>query len=131
MFEYFNAPAIFYMPTNVLALFATGKKTGLVIDTGHDVTNVLPIFEGYAILENLETELYGGKAVTDSLRVIYEDKDPLIKGNFDVIHNMKEYHARVVPRAGNSFNSESDGILYSLPDDQKIRLGEELARIPE
>lgn len=131
MFEQFNSPSIFFMPTNVLSLFSTGKKSGLVIDSGHDVTNVLPVFEGYAIRESLETELYGGKAITDSLKIIYEDRDPLIKGNFDVIHKVKELYACVSPNPTSNFSTSNDGKLFSLPDDQKIRLGEELMRIPE
>lgn len=131
MFEYFNAPAIFFTPTNVLSLFATGRKSGLVIDSGHDVTNVLPVFEGYPIQENIETELYGGKAITDSLRLIYEDRDPLVKGNFDQIQYLKEKFSSVPEKGSNGFKGTASNEIFALPDGQKVKLGEELQRIPD
>jgi actin-related protein len=119
------------MPTNILALYATGKTTGIVIDTGHDVTNVLPVFEGYGIQETLETQNYGGNALSNALRELYEDRNPLIKGNFDQIHNLKEQYCSVREELSSPLQSKFSDELFTLPDGQKIRLGHELVSIPE
>ena len=47
MFEDFNVPAMYIKIQAVLSLYATGRTTGIVVDSGDDVTHAVPIFEGY------------------------------------------------------------------------------------
>ena len=37
------------MNSSTLSLFSTGTTTGLVIESGHSTTSVIPVFEGYPI----------------------------------------------------------------------------------
>ena len=46
MFETFDVPALYIAASNVLALYASGRTTGVVLDSGHDSTYVVPIYEG-------------------------------------------------------------------------------------
>jgi len=48
-FETFNVPALYLSNSAVLALYAFGRTTGVVLDSGADVTNTVPIYEGYAL----------------------------------------------------------------------------------
>lgn len=47
MFEKFNVPSLYVSIQAVLALYAAGKTTGVVLDAGDGVTHTVPVFEGY------------------------------------------------------------------------------------
>lgn len=44
-FETFNVPALYMSMQAVLSLYATGKTTGVVLDSGDGVTHAVPIYE--------------------------------------------------------------------------------------
>ena len=46
MFETFNVPDFYIALGPVLALYASGRTTGIVLDSGYDRTHAVPIFEG-------------------------------------------------------------------------------------
>ncbi|EFC35341.1 hypothetical protein NAEGRDRAFT_77005, partial [Naegleria gruberi] len=49
MFETFRIPSMYVSIPAVLSLFATGRTTGIVLDSGDGVTNIVPIFESHAL----------------------------------------------------------------------------------
>ena len=46
MFEKYNVPAFFLAKTAVLAAFANGRSTGLVVDSGATHTSAIPVHDG-------------------------------------------------------------------------------------
>lgn len=48
-FETFNVPAMFISIQAVLALYASGRTTGVVLDVGDGVAHTVPVYEGFAI----------------------------------------------------------------------------------
>jgi len=49
MFEKYGVPAMFICKSPVLASFANGRPTSLVIESGYHATTVTPVHDGYAI----------------------------------------------------------------------------------
>ncbi|GER38772.1 actin [Striga asiatica] len=49
MFETFNVPSMYVAIQPVLSLYASGRKTGIVLDSGFQKSHAVPIYEGYAL----------------------------------------------------------------------------------
>lgn len=49
MFEKYNVPAFYLVKNAVLAAFANGRSTGIVVDSGSTHTSAVPVYDGYVL----------------------------------------------------------------------------------
>ena len=135
MFNVFSVPAMYVAMNGVLALYASGRTTGIVVVSGDDVSYTVPVYEGYALphaiirldlaecdvvdflIKELQAKGYPFGTASEK-RVAIDILRELGYVAFDFEQEMQT--------AGASIDKN-----YSLPNGQVITLGKEQFRAPE
>ncbi|XP_050787664.1 actin-related protein T2 isoform X2 [Gopherus flavomarginatus] len=67
MFEGFQVPAIFVALQALMALYASARTTGLVLDSGDGVTLTVPVYKGHCLLHGVSRLDFAGRDITKYL----------------------------------------------------------------
>jgi len=74
MFETYNVPAFYLANTAELALYASGRTTGIVLESGDGVTHAVPIYEGHALPHATQRLELGGSDLTGYLMELLTER---------------------------------------------------------
>ncbi|KAI3691351.1 hypothetical protein L2E82_49690 [Cichorium intybus] len=132
MFETFNAPAMYVAIQAVLSLYASGRITGIVLDSGEGVSHTYPIYEGYTLPHAILRLDLAGSDVTDSLMEILNKRGYMFAttAEREIIRDMKEKLTYVALDYEQEFKT-AKSYEYKLPDGQVITIAAERFCCPE
>lgn len=76
--EDWGTPAFFLQKTGVLAAFASGKASGIIIDVGASHTSVTPVLDGMVLRKGVQKSPLAGNFVSQQIRQTFQSSTPEI-----------------------------------------------------
>lgn len=125
-FEKLTVPSLYVADQAILALYASGKTNGVVLDCGHGVTHCVPVFKGFSIPHAITRMDIAGENVTEQLNrlLMKEGVNFHTTSEQQIVQDIKEKLCKVKSRRrkGDSAPVAEEPAKYILPDGQEISI---------
>eukprot|EP01083_Nonionella_stella_P092215 258056_1 len=137
MFETFQVPAMYVAAGAILSLYASGRTTGIALDSGDGVTHIVPVYEGYSLPHAVQSLHIAGKDLSEYLITLCTERGYSFttSGQREIARDIKEKVAYVAQDYEHELlrcsNSEDTMRIYELPDGNEIRIASERFRCAE
>jgi actin-related protein len=131
LFETFNVPALYTSVQAVLSLYASGKTTGLVLDSGDGVSHAVPVFQGFAIPNSIRRIDVAGRDVTEHFQQLLRKSGRIFhtSAEKETVKSIKEATGYVAldpakeeKEWSGAARSDNKSVDYTLPDGQKLKV---------
>ena len=129
LFEKFNVEKYHMANSSMLGLFSYGKTSGIVVDSGFNVTSTVPIYEGFPLQYASKKINLGGEDISlnllESLKEKLEPSYKLIKGRL-LADDIKEHKGYISMDNEEKEEEKQEESPYKLPDGKELKLGNEI-----
>ena len=135
LFEKMNIPSLIFAKQPLLSLISTGYSTGVVLESGSDITQSCVSYEGYLIENSFYRFDYGGRDVSGILKILLKQNNPKFNSNIldnnKVLNEIKENQCYIKTLKDENEDFVSIPSEYILPDGGKLVLNDEKILAPE
>jgi len=127
MFEKYRVPAAYISIQAVLALYASGRTTGVVLDCGDGVSHVVPVYEGFSLPHAVLRLDLAGRDLTDYMSRLLMLRGYSFTSSADqeLVRDIKEKHCMALPNANDIPNREEIRITHELLSGESVTIDEE------
>lgn len=135
VFEKTQSPNLIFGSQPIMSLYSIGATRGIVVESGHGLTQIAPVFDGFKIDDAFQSVHFAGQDVTHELKARlqkygvvskYHMNDYLfnkIKKDICFVHPdpVSERRPSIIPKS----------INYTLPDNREVEIDGEVQLSPE
>ena len=111
-----------------MSLYAAGRITGLVCESGDDVTHTIPVFKGFSIPHAVGKTEIAGSVLTEWMQKLLDRQGITLTSSaeMEIVRDMKEKLSYVAQDYEHEFyqatsSSEKD-IAYTMPDGRIVNV---------
>merc|ERR1711877_83088 len=93
MFETFEVQNTYVASQAVMSLYAAGRTTGLVVDSGDGVSHTVPVFEGFSVPHAVERMEVAGRVLTGYVKTLIQEhmgREMNSASEMEVVRDIKE-----------------------------------------
>jgi len=138
-FDDYNVAGAYIVIQAMLSLYASGRTTGLVYDSGDGVTHTVPIYEGYSLNHATKKIDLAGRNLTTRMGVLLTRVGTSLttSAEKEIAKDIKEKLCYVAANGVEAeatlyaSNPEEYNKSYELPDGRVINIAEERYMCPE
>ncbi|KAJ5070346.1 actin-42a [Anaeramoeba ignava] len=136
-FETYGVPSFYIAIQAVMALYSSGRTTGVVVDSGDGVTHIVPVYEGFSLPQSISRINLAGRNITKYLQLLLRKSGYsfITSAEFEIVRNIKEQSCELAQvffkDQTEEFEKSIQPIQYQLPDKTEIQIGRERFQAPE
>jgi len=125
MFDMYDVPELTMPIQGIMALYATGRTSGLVVEIGEGVTQIVPVFEGYTEKAAMRRSDFGGQELTMFLQKALCDAGyPMTsRDDYEHVRIIKETLCYVALDPVAEDERDDLEVVYALPEGMTLRDG--------